>query len=94
MLTGLNNYTRNVSVLLTVLSMINRLNISTHCAYWVILQVIPYIRGFHVSQNFGKLRKYVKKNLFASVRPVVIPLSIITILCVNFIRFISAFHPL
>lgn len=59
MLTGLNNYTRNISVLLTVLSMINRLNISTHCAYWVILQVIPCIRGFHVSQNFGKLGKCV-----------------------------------
>lgn len=63
MLTGLNKYTRNISVLLTVLSMINRLNISTHCAYWVILQVIPYIRGFHVSQHFGKLRKYVKKKI-------------------------------
>lgn len=95
MLTGLNNYTRNISVILTVLSMINRLNISTHCAYWVILQVIPCIRGFHVSQNFGKLGKCVT-FFFICVSQACCHRTRYnySFLGVNFIRFISAFHPL
>lgn len=98
MLTGLNNYTRNISVLLTVLSMINRLNISTHCAYWVILQVIPYIRGFHVSQNFGKLGKCVTFFICVSQASCHCTKSIITIfvwiLLDSFLLFIhyDSFH--